>query len=174
MHQLREARNIAPNNAEPHALLSQVLASGGRLQEAIAEQRTALRPRARGSDGWNNLRLSSKPAPGKTDDAREDFQHALQIAPTMAQARRQPRPAPAPLTLRRVAASARNGTVSPAERHRLFHIPIAFGESNLPGPEPCFRSTHSPSCVMSFRPPDHSPGRSGVCVVPPRRGEAAA
>ena len=43
LQQLREAEHLAPNNADLHALLSQVLAAAGRLQEAIAEQRTALR-----------------------------------------------------------------------------------------------------------------------------------
>ena len=51
MQQLREAANLAPNDAVPHALLSQMLTAAGRLQEAIAEQRTALRLAPQDPDG---------------------------------------------------------------------------------------------------------------------------
>jgi Flp pilus assembly protein TadD/mono/diheme cytochrome c family protein len=84
--QLREAITVAPDAAAPHALLAQVLSSTGQLQEAIAEQKEALRLRASDPDDWNNLGVLEAAA-GKTAEAREDFRHALQLAPDHAQAR---------------------------------------------------------------------------------------
>jgi Flp pilus assembly protein TadD len=84
--QLREAIRISPNDAGVHALLSQALSATGDLQSAIAEQKDALRLQANDADGWNNLGVLEAQA-GSNAAAREDFRHALQIAPDHAQAK---------------------------------------------------------------------------------------
>jgi Flp pilus assembly protein TadD/mono/diheme cytochrome c family protein len=84
--QLREAMTLSPDNPGLHALLSQALASTGQLQQAIAERKVALRLRTNDPDDWNNLGVLEARA-GKIAEAREDFLHALQLAPDHAQAR---------------------------------------------------------------------------------------
>lgn len=86
MEQLRSATKLAPDNPGLHALLSQTLAATGQLQEAILEQKMALHLQAIDADGWNNLGVLEARA-GETVRAREDFQHALQIAPDHSEAR---------------------------------------------------------------------------------------
>jgi Flp pilus assembly protein TadD/mono/diheme cytochrome c family protein len=84
--QLREAITLSPDNPQLHALLSQALASTGQLQQAIAERKVALHLRANDPDDWNNLGVLEARA-GNIAEAREDFRHALQLAPDHAQAR---------------------------------------------------------------------------------------
>jgi Flp pilus assembly protein TadD len=84
--QLRQTINLSPESPSLHSLLSQVLAGTGQLQEAIAEQKTALHLQNNDADGWNNLGVLEARA-GKTAQARDDFHHALQLAPDHAQAR---------------------------------------------------------------------------------------
>jgi Flp pilus assembly protein TadD/mono/diheme cytochrome c family protein len=86
VQQLRNAIKLMPDNPDLHALLSQTLAATGQLQEAILEQKAALHLRVSDADGWNNLGVLEAQA-GKTTEAREDFQHALQIAPDHSEAR---------------------------------------------------------------------------------------
>jgi Flp pilus assembly protein TadD/mono/diheme cytochrome c family protein len=84
--QLREAITLSPDSPQLHALLSQALASTGELQQAIAERKVALHLRANDPDDWNNLGVLEARA-GNIAEAREDFRHALQLAPDHAQAR---------------------------------------------------------------------------------------
>jgi Flp pilus assembly protein TadD len=84
--EMRTAVRLAPGEAGLHALLSQVLAGMGQLQEAIAEEKTALTLDARDADGWNNLGVLEVRS-GLRAEAREDFRHALALAPDHAQAR---------------------------------------------------------------------------------------
>lgn len=84
--QLREAERAAPENAGLHAILSQLLAESGQLQQAIEEQNRALHLNANDPDGWNNLGVLEARA-GKTAEARSDFEHALELEPGHAQAR---------------------------------------------------------------------------------------
>ncbi|MGC2401541.1 MAG: tetratricopeptide repeat protein [Acidobacteriaceae bacterium] len=84
--QLREAIILSPTDPELHALLSQALASNGQLEQAIAERKAALHLRADDADDWNNLGVLEARV-GKVGDAREDFLHALKLAPNHAQAR---------------------------------------------------------------------------------------
>ena len=77
---------LSPANPDLHALLSQALASTGQLEQAIAERKAALRLRANNADDWNNLGVLEARA-GRITEAREDFLHALQLAPDHAQAR---------------------------------------------------------------------------------------
>jgi Flp pilus assembly protein TadD len=48
------------------------------LPEAIAEEKTALRPHADDAAGWNNLEVFEARL-GQTEAARYDFQQALSI-----------------------------------------------------------------------------------------------
>jgi Flp pilus assembly protein TadD len=84
--QLREAIALTPDNPDLHAQLSQALASTGQLEPAIAERKTALHLRADDADDWNNLGVLEARA-GRIAEAREDFLHALRLAPNHAQAR---------------------------------------------------------------------------------------
>lgn len=84
--QLRQAINLSPQNPVLYALLSQVLAGTGQLEEAIAEEKAALHLRINDADGWNNLGVLEARA-GNTAAARNDFHHALQLAPGHTQAR---------------------------------------------------------------------------------------
>jgi Flp pilus assembly protein TadD/mono/diheme cytochrome c family protein len=84
--QLREAITLSPDNPGLHALLSQALAGTGQLEQAIAERKVALHLRANDPDDWNNLGVLEARA-GRIAEAREDFRHALQLAPDHAQAR---------------------------------------------------------------------------------------
>jgi Flp pilus assembly protein TadD len=84
--QLREAIALSPENPELHSLLSQALASTGQLRQAITERKAALHLRANDPDDWNNLGVLEARA-GRIAEAREDFRHALQLAPDHAQAR---------------------------------------------------------------------------------------
>jgi Flp pilus assembly protein TadD len=56
------------------------------LQQAIAEQKEALRLQPNDADGWNNLGMEQVMA-GSTTDARQAFNRALQIDPAHAEAR---------------------------------------------------------------------------------------
>jgi Flp pilus assembly protein TadD/mono/diheme cytochrome c family protein len=85
VQQLHSATRLEPENPSLHALLSQVLAATEQLQEAILEQKAALHLQANDADGWNNLGVLEARA-GKTAQAREDFLHALQLAPGHSQA----------------------------------------------------------------------------------------
>ena len=67
-------------------MLSQVIEATGDLRQAIAEQREALRLNASDADGWNNLGVLEARA-GNSSSAREDFEHALRIAPDHAAAK---------------------------------------------------------------------------------------
>jgi Flp pilus assembly protein TadD len=84
--QLRDAISLSPHTAVLHSLLAQALSNTGQLQQAIAEQKVALHLEADDADNWNNLGVLEATA-GKTAEAREDFRHALQLAPGHAQAR---------------------------------------------------------------------------------------
>jgi Flp pilus assembly protein TadD/mono/diheme cytochrome c family protein len=80
IQQLQQARRLSPNDAQVHAMLSQVYSADGHLQEAIVEQQEALRLNASDADGWNNLGVLEARA-GNSVTARDDFEHALRIAP---------------------------------------------------------------------------------------------
>jgi tetratricopeptide (TPR) repeat protein/mono/diheme cytochrome c family protein len=84
--QLREAVKLAPDDASAHALLAQVLSQADQLQEAIAEQETALRLHANDADGWNNLGVFEARS-GDVESARRDFQKAQSIDPENEQAK---------------------------------------------------------------------------------------
>jgi len=84
--QLREAIALTPDNPDLHAQLSQALASTGQLEPAIVERKAALHLRADDADDWNNLGVLEARA-GRIADAREDFLHALRLAPSHTQAR---------------------------------------------------------------------------------------
>jgi Flp pilus assembly protein TadD len=84
--QLRQAISLSPDTASLHALLAQALSSTGQLEQAIAEQKAALHLQANDPDDWNNLGVLEAKA-GRTAQAREDFRHALQLAPDHAPAR---------------------------------------------------------------------------------------
>jgi diamine N-acetyltransferase len=56
-----------------------------RLQEAIDEQRQALQIQPQDADAWNNLGVLEARS-GKSDAARADFHHALQLVPNDPQA----------------------------------------------------------------------------------------
>ena len=86
MVQLRQAIALAPDNPDLHALLSQALAGSGKLEQAVVEQKTAVHLRTTDPDDWNNLGVLEARA-GRVNEAREDFRHALQLAPDHAQAR---------------------------------------------------------------------------------------
>lgn len=77
---------MAPANAELHALLSEVLANSGQLQQAITEEKSALRLEPNDADGWNALGTEEASA-GRVAEARQDFNRALQLDPGNAQAR---------------------------------------------------------------------------------------
>ncbi len=84
--QLKSAASLIPDDPTVHALLSQMLATTGQLDDAILEQQKALHFDANDADGWNNLGVLEARA-GKISEAREDFNHALRLAPNHSQAR---------------------------------------------------------------------------------------
>jgi Flp pilus assembly protein TadD len=84
--QLADAYALSGRVGDAVVQLSQALASTGELQQAIAERKAALQLRANDPDDWNNLGVLEARA-GKIPEAREDFRHALQLAPDHAQAR---------------------------------------------------------------------------------------
>ncbi len=84
--QLRQAIALSPDNPDLHALLSQALGTAGELEPAVAEQKMAVHLRADDADNWNNLGVLEARA-GRVGEAREDFRHALRLAPGHAQAR---------------------------------------------------------------------------------------
>lgn len=84
--QLKAAAALTPSDPTVHALLSQVLTTTGQLNDAILEQQKALHLDGSDPDGWNNLGVLEAKA-GKTAEARDDFEHALRLAPGHAQAR---------------------------------------------------------------------------------------
>jgi tetratricopeptide (TPR) repeat protein len=86
IQQLKQAQRLSPEDPQVHAMLSQVYSAGGYLQEAIAEQQEALRLHASDADGWNNLGVLEARA-GNSAMARDDFEHALRIAPDHAPAK---------------------------------------------------------------------------------------
>ncbi len=83
---LKQAQRLSPNDPQVHAMFSQVYSANGQLREAIAEQQEALRLNASDADGWNNLGVLEARA-GNSATAREDFEHALRIAPDHAPAK---------------------------------------------------------------------------------------
>jgi Flp pilus assembly protein TadD len=83
---LREAIRLSPANPDLHSLLAQALAGTGQFEQAIAEQKAALRLRQNNADDWNDLGVLEARA-GKITEAREDFLHALRLVPDHAQAR---------------------------------------------------------------------------------------
>jgi Flp pilus assembly protein TadD len=66
--------------------LAQALAGTGQFDQAIAEQKAALRLRENNADDWNDLGVLEARA-GKITEAREAFLHALRLVPDHAQAR---------------------------------------------------------------------------------------
>jgi Flp pilus assembly protein TadD len=80
IQQLQQAQHLSPNDPQVHATLSQVYSANGQLPEAIAEEQEALRLNAADADGWNNLGVLEARA-GNSAMARDDFEHALRIAP---------------------------------------------------------------------------------------------
>jgi Flp pilus assembly protein TadD/mono/diheme cytochrome c family protein len=84
--QLRKAVALAPQDPGLHTLLSQALAGTGQLEQAVAEEKTALHLRADDPDDWNNLGVLEA-REHRFAEAREDFRHALKLAPNHAQAR---------------------------------------------------------------------------------------
>jgi Flp pilus assembly protein TadD len=66
--------------------LAQALAGTGQFDQAIAEQKAALRLRENNADDWNDLGVLEARA-GKISEAREAFLHALRLVPDHAQAR---------------------------------------------------------------------------------------
>ncbi len=80
IQQLKQAQRLSPNDPQVHAILSQVYSANGHLQDAIVEQQEALRLNASDADGWNNLGVLEARA-GNSGVARDDFEHALRIAP---------------------------------------------------------------------------------------------
>ncbi len=84
--QLNAALRLSPDDPQVHAMLSQVNEATGDLRQAIVEQQQALRLNASDADGWNNLGVLEARA-GNSAAAREDFEHALQIAPDHAAAK---------------------------------------------------------------------------------------
>jgi len=78
--QLKEALRLSPDDPQVHAMLSQVVEATGDLRQAIAEQQKALDLNSSDADGWNNLGVLEARS-GNAAAAREDFEHALRIAP---------------------------------------------------------------------------------------------
>jgi Flp pilus assembly protein TadD len=69
-----------------HSALAQVLAQAAKLEDAIAEQRLALKLLDDDADGWNNLGVLEART-GKLESARADFERALKLQPEHAAAR---------------------------------------------------------------------------------------
>ncbi len=86
MQQLKQAQRLSPSDPQPHAMLSQVYAAEDNLPQAISEQQQVLRLSASDPDAWNNLGVLEVKA-GDSAAARDDFEHALRIAPDHAAAR---------------------------------------------------------------------------------------
>jgi Flp pilus assembly protein TadD len=63
-----------------------VLAATGSLQQAIDEQRAALKLLEDDADGWNNLGVLEART-GHVPAARDAFQHALRLDPQHSQAK---------------------------------------------------------------------------------------
>ena len=84
--QLKEALRLTPGDPQVHAMLSQVVEATGDLRQAIAEQQKALLLNSSDADGWNNLGVLEARS-GNAAAAREDFAHALRIAPDHAAAK---------------------------------------------------------------------------------------
>ena len=84
--QLDLALRLSPNDPQVHAMLSQVYAAMGDLRQAIAEQQQVMRSNATDADAWNNLGVLEA-RDGNANAARDDFEHALRIAPDHAAAK---------------------------------------------------------------------------------------
>jgi tetratricopeptide (TPR) repeat protein len=77
----RTAIGLAPSFAEPHLNLGNLLASGQRRDEAIAEYGAALRIRADYAEAHYNLANQLMEIPERRDDAIAHFMAALRIGP---------------------------------------------------------------------------------------------
>ena len=75
----------APQDAALRALLAQVLAATGALDEAITEQQQSLKLKPDDADQWNNLGVMEA-RKGDRMQARSDFHHALELQPSNADA----------------------------------------------------------------------------------------
>ncbi len=74
-----------PNDAVAHEILGNALRAQGKLEEAVAEYKTAIQLKPDYAEAHNNLGLTLK-AQGKLDEAIGEFRAAIRLKPDYAQA----------------------------------------------------------------------------------------
>ena len=75
-------QKIDPTDADPHRALAQVYAQMGRQQDALREQKSVVALMPKNASDWSDLGVMEAQA-GDRSSAKKDFEHALQLDPTL-------------------------------------------------------------------------------------------